>query len=177
MRTAHKNRQSKQVSIPKAGGSSYAGTVGIRESQQDVFLQTTLSGWISPRESDVFPGQPVPTPQERRSYPRANLRLPLRIVRISGRRELQPIPLQTTNISSSGLYARCPFRVEPGTPVHLEVELVHRQNGRGSVRLVTEAHVVRAQTDAKTGWHALAFMFDEISFERDDLPAPHFAHR
>lgn len=177
MRTAHKNRQSKQISVQKPGGQSYAVTAGSGASQEEVFSQGPLAGWISPRGRDYLPPQEIPVPHERRDYPRANLRLPLRIVRIAGRREAQPVPLQTANISSSGLFARCPFLVEPGTPVHLEVELVRRPDGRGTVRMITEAHVVRAKTDSRSGWHALAFSFDDITFERDEFPVPQFAHR
>ncbi len=176
MRTAHKNRPSKQLSVAKSGGSTFAATAGTGENIDEMFNQASLGSWISPRRMENFPAHESPVSNERRAYPRANLRLPLRIVRIAGRREHQPASLQTTNISSSGLFARCPFLVQPGTPVHLEVELVHRPAGRGSVRMVTEAHVVRARTDPKTGWHALAFSFDDITFERDDLPVPHFAH-
>ena len=82
----------------------------------------------------------------------------------------------TVDISSSGLRTICPFEIPVGTPVDLEVELVKRPAGHGSVRLLTKAQVVRALPDTTAGWHSLAFSFDEITFERDDLAFPHFAH-
>jgi len=174
MRTAQKNRPTKQVPTSKSGGQSFGSPSG---SGDELFNQSSLGSWISPPGMEHFPADESPFPNERRSYPRANLRLPFRVVRVAGRREAQPAPLQTTNISSSGLIARCPFLVEPGTPVHLEVELVHRPAGRGSVRMITEAHVVRSKTDPRTGWHALAFSFDDITFERDYQPFPQFVPR
>jgi len=174
MRTAQKNRPSKQISATKSGGSAF-GSPG--EHSDEIFNQSSLGSWISPPGMEPFPADESPVPHERRSFPRANLRLAMRILRVAGRREAQSLPLQTANISSSGVYARCPFLVEPGTPVHLEVELVHRPAGRGSVRMITEAHVVRVKTDPKTGWHALAFSFDDITFERDYTPFPQFTPR
>jgi hypothetical protein len=79
--------------------------------------------------------------------------------------------LRTTNISSSGVLFLSPLWIEPGTPVEIEVCLVDRPFGRGSVRMVTEAHVVRAEMAARPGWHALAVNFDDITFERDE-PLP-----
>jgi c-di-GMP-binding flagellar brake protein YcgR len=123
------------------------------------------------------PTHAVTVANERRAYPRAKLQLPLRVTRIAGRREAELPVIQTVDISSSGLFARCPFKLEPGTNVDLEVELVQKPAGRGAIRMLTQAHVVRVEPDAKHGWHAMAFNFDDISFQRDDFMPPRFSPR
>src|ERR1700721_415959 len=72
------------------------------------------------------PTHAVRPPEERRSYARAKLSLPLRVKRIAGQRELLGESLHTTNISSSGVLFVCPQRIEPGTPIEIEVRLVDR---------------------------------------------------
>jgi hypothetical protein len=114
----------------------------------------------------------VPSPagrqvEERRAYTRAKLSLPLLVKRIAGQREQKQQVLRTTNISSSGVLFLCPHRIEPGTPIELEVCLVDRPLGRGTVKMQTQAHVVRAEPASRAGWHALAASFDEITFQRD----------
>jgi hypothetical protein len=97
--------------------------------------------------------------------------LSLRLNRIAGRREHNLESLRTEDISSSGVRFLCPQWIEPGTPVELEVCLVDRPFGRGTVRMMTEAHVVRAEPAARAGWHVLAASFDDITFEREE-PLP-----
>jgi len=109
--------------------------------------------------------------EERRAYTRANLSLPLRLKRIAGQREQKNQVLRTTNISSSGVLFLCPHRIEPGTPIEIEVCLVDRPSGQGTVRMKTEAHIVRAEPASRPGWHALAATFDDITFQRDE-PLP-----
>jgi hypothetical protein len=109
--------------------------------------------------------------EERRAYTRAKLSLPLRLKRIAGQREHGDHALRTTNISSSGVLFLCPRRIEPGTPIEIEVCLVDRPLGQGTVRMMTEAHVVRAEPASRPGWHALAATFDDITFQRDE-PLP-----
>lgn len=106
--------------------------------------------------------------QERRSHPRAGLRLPMRLMAIAGRREPQPVTLVTQNISSNGIYFLCPLQIEPGTAIDLEVGLVERPLGHGSVRMVTAAHVVRTDRAETPGWHGVAATFDDIDFHRDE---------
>src|SRR5579863_10457777 len=91
------------------------------------------------------PTHAVRPPEERRSYARAKLSLPLRVKRIAGQKERMGELLRTTNISSSGVLFLCPQRIEPGTPIEIEVCLVDRPFGRGTVRMRTEAHIVRAE--------------------------------
>lgn len=134
------------------------------------------NNWTAPRGIERVPTHAVPVVNERRAYPRAQLQLPMRILRIAGHRETGFDQVMTVDISSSGLRTVCPFEIPIGTPVHLEVELVKRPAGQGSVRLLTQAQVVRVQPDSTKGWHTLAFSFDEITFERDELISPQFAH-
>lgn len=108
---------------------------------------------------------------ERRCYTRAKLSLPLRVKRIAGHKEEVIEALQTANISSSGVFFLYPVRIEPGTPIEIEVCLVDRPFGRGSVCMTTEAHVVRVEEAEKPGWHGLAVTFDDIRFQRDE-PLP-----
>jgi hypothetical protein len=117
------------------------------------------------------PTHSVRPPEERRSYARAKLSLPLRVKRVAGQREPMGEPLRTTNISSSGVLFLCPQRIEPGTPVEIEVCLVDRPFGRGTVRMRTEAHIVRAEPASRPGWHSLAATFDDITFQREE-PLP-----
>jgi PilZ domain len=117
------------------------------------------------------PTHSVRPPEERRSYARAKLSLPLRVNRIAGQREQMGESLRTTNISSSGVLFLCPQRIEPGTPIEIEVCLVDRPFGRGTVRMRTEAHIVRAEPASRPGWHSLAATFDDITFQREE-PLP-----
>ena len=117
------------------------------------------------------PTHVVTAESDRRLYPRASLRLPLRLKRVAGQREVVPLTLLTRNISSSGVFFLCPRWIEPGTPVELEVALVDRPIGRGSVHMATVAHIVRVESTDTRGWHGLAASFDDITFRRDD-PLP-----
>ncbi len=121
------------------------------------------------RRFSRVPTHVVGVADEKRAYPRASLRLPLRLVRVAGHRESREVTLVTRNISSSGVYFLSPQYVEPSTPIELEVALVERPLGRGSVRMVTAAHIVRAEPAEAPGWHGLAASFDDISFRRDEV--------
>lgn len=118
---------------------------------------------------------PLARPAERRAYARAKLRLATRILRIAGRRVENPETLFSSDISSSGVLVRCPFPLELGTPVDLEIELMKHAARYGRVHMLTVAHVVREHSDARDGWFALAFSFDDITFERHGAAPPHFA--
>jgi hypothetical protein len=117
------------------------------------------------------PTHAVRPPEERRAYARAKLSLPLRVNRIAGQKERSGELLRTANISSSGVLFLCPQRIEPGTPIQIEVCLVDRPFGRGTVKMKTEAHIVRAEAAARPGWHSLAATFDDITFQREE-PMP-----
>jgi len=124
-----------------------------------------------PRGIARVPTHAIRPAEERRAYARAKLSLPLRLKRIAGQRERTGEPLRTTNISSSGVLFLCPQRIEPGTPIAIEVCLVDRPFGRGTVKMTTEAHIVRAEPASRPGWHSLAATFDDISFQREE-PLP-----
>jgi c-di-GMP-binding flagellar brake protein YcgR len=130
--------------------------------------------WIvraNPKGMAQVPTHSIRPPEERRAYSRAKLSLSLRVKRIAGQRENEVETLRTMNISSSGVLFLCPQLIEPGTPVELEVCLVDRPLGRGSVKMLTEAHVVRADSAMRPGWHMLAVTFDDITFQREE-PLP-----
>jgi hypothetical protein len=112
--------------------------------------------------------------EERRTYTRAKLSLALRVKRIAGQARRPSRLLRTANISSSGVLFLCPHRIEPGTPLELEVCLVDRPLGQGTVKMRTEAHVVRTEPASRSGWHTLAACFDEITFHREELVPSRF---
>jgi hypothetical protein len=87
---------------------------------------------------------------------------------IGGCVEALPVTLVTKNISSTGIYFLAPRVIEPGTAIEMEVALVERPLGRGSVRLRTAAHVVRMDVCEVPGWSGFAASFDDIDFQRDD---------
>ena len=124
-----------------------------------------------PKGISRVPTHAVRPVEERRGYSRAKLSLPLRVKRIAGQREQKSHSLRTDNISSSGVLFLFPHRIEPGTPMEIEVCLVDRPQGRGTVKMRTEAHVVRAEPSTRPGWHALALSFDDITFQREE-PLP-----
>jgi hypothetical protein len=124
-----------------------------------------------PKGISRVPTHAVRPVKERRGYARAKLSLPLCLKRVAGQRELRQQALCTTDISSSGVLFLCPKRIEPGTPIEIEVCLVDRPSGRGTVLMKTEAHIVRAEPASRPGWHALAATFDDITFQRDE-PLP-----
>ena len=124
-----------------------------------------------PKGISRVPTHAVRPVEERRAYTRAKLSLPLRLNRIAGQREHKQQSLRTTNISSSVVLFLYPERIEPGTPLEIEVCLVDRPFGRGTVKMKTEAHVVRAEPAPRHGWHALAVTFDDITFLREE-PLP-----
>jgi len=127
---------------------------------------------VRPIKFGRIPTHAIGVARERRRHPRAALGLPLRLIRIADRPEALPISLVTKNISSSGVYFLSPRRIEPGTAIMLEVALVDRPLGHGSVRMCTAAHVVRAEPADLMGWHGLAASFDDFDFERDEhLPS------
>jgi hypothetical protein len=114
------------------------------------------------------PTHAVRFPLERRSHARAALNLPLRLHRVGGQLEPTPLTLLTRNISSSGVFFLAPKPIAPGTAIELEVALVDRPLGQGSVRMCTAAHVVRSEPASSPGWHAVAATFDDIAFDRDE---------
>ncbi|HYL62952.1 MAG TPA: PilZ domain-containing protein [Candidatus Methylomirabilis sp.] len=126
----------------------------------------------------LAPGQPrrfvrVPThavgvDREQREYPRASLRLPLRLRSVNSVPEDYPVTLVTRDISSTGVFFLCPKEIPVGKPIELEIVLVSRPMGHGSVVLATLAHVQRIEPAATPGWYGIAASFDDVQFDRDD---------
>ena len=106
--------------------------------------------------------------RERSAYARARLSLPLRLDRVAGQRHTQHYFLQTTDISSSGLFFLSPLRIEAGTPIELEVKLIAQPVARATVHMSAIAHVVRTEAAEKPGWYGVAASFDDISYRRDE---------
>ena len=163
-------RNPKAMSQPKSSRGESGATK--ESSAHPTFVN--MPPWTTraePKGISRVPTHAVLPVEERRAYARAQLSLPLHLKRVAGQREHQHQTLRTTNISSSGVLFLCPRRIEPGTPIEIEVSLVDRPIGRGTVRMMTEAHIVRAEPSSRPGWHALAATFDEITFQRDE-PSP-----
>jgi hypothetical protein len=111
---------------------------------------------------------------EHREYPRASLRLPLRLRAVAGVAEDFPISLVTRDISSSGVFFLCPRNLALNTPIELEVVLISRPMGRGNVAIVSHALVTRVEPAAMPGWFGIAASFDDLEFDRDDnIPGLH----
>jgi PilZ domain len=105
---------------------------------------------------------------EHREYPRATLRLPLRLRSVDDVQEEFPITLVTRDVSSTGVYFLCPKHVAVGSRVELEIVLVSRPMGRGNVVVASRAHVRRIEPAAMPGWYGVAAAFDDVEFDRDD---------
>jgi c-di-GMP-binding flagellar brake protein YcgR len=151
----------------------------MRVARQAKSRTATIAIQERDRNASAFDGaarlskrSPVRT-QERRAYARARMALALSVLRVAGQPSSQPPALRTIDISSSGALFLYPQRIEPGTPLRIEVTLIEERLRHRAVRMRTDAHVVRAQTNGKPGWHALAVAFDEIGYLRDEhLLAP-----
>jgi hypothetical protein len=66
----------------------------------------------------------------------------------------------------------CPKEIATGSIVELEIVLVSRPMGHGSVFIATMARVCRVEPAAMPGWFGVAASFDELHFDRDDrVPA------
>jgi len=125
-----------------------------------------------PRRFVRVPTHAVGVHPEHREYPRATLRLPLRLRSVDGAAEKFPITLVTRDISSTGVYFLCPKQIAPSTPIELEIVLVSRPMGRGNVVAATHARVQRIEPAAMPGWFGIAASFDDLAFDRDDkLPS------
>ena len=123
------------------------------------------------------PTHAVGVAHERRFSPRAYLRLPLFLRAVEGAEEPVSVTLLTLNISSRGVYFLCPRNILLGKALELEVGLVDRPLGRGSVRMTTAAHVVRSEASLTPGWHGIAVRFDDFDFERDEAVPRRFLER
>ena len=153
---------------PERNGQQ-AAVSPLREFERRTETITAISGKPGPRRFARVPTHAVGVAAERRRYPRASLSLPLRLTRIGDATEPIPVTLVTRNISSSGVYFLAPRDIEPGTAIELEVALIERPLGFGTVQMCTAAHVVRAEESEMPGWRGYAASFDDFALKRDDL--------
>ena len=129
---------------------------------------TALSAETQPRRFARVPTHAVGVHPEHRVYPRATLKLPLRLRSVDHVTEDFPITLVTRDISSTGVYFLCPRPLATGALLELEIVLVSKPMGHGNVVLATRAHVQRSDPAATPGWHGIAASFDDVEFDRDD---------
>ncbi len=127
-----------------------------------------LSAATQPRRFSRVPTHAVGVHPEHREYPRATLKLPLRLRSVDNVPEEFPVTLVTRDISSTGVYFLCPRPLAMGALLELEIVLVRKPMGHGNVVLVTRAHVHRSEPAATPGWHGIAASFDDVQFDRDD---------
>jgi PilZ domain len=121
-----------------------------------------------PRRFVRVPTHAVGVHSEQREYPRATLKLPLRLRSVNSIAEDFPVTLVTRDISSTGVFFLCPKEVGIGALVELEIVLVSRPLGHGSVVIATQARVSRIEPAAMPGWYGVAASFDDVQFDRDD---------
>jgi len=154
------------------------GSVEIsRKESRDRSSEPKRLETVRPRRVFLVPTHAVGLPFERRSAPRAYLNLPLRLVGVNGQTKSYGITLVTKNISSSGVFFLAPCEIENGAAIEMEVGLVGRPLGQGSVHMRTAAHIVRVEDSQTPGWKGYAASFDDIAFKRDDtLPNRYSAH-
>jgi PilZ domain len=157
-------RQAQPTLVPSTGSSlSVPATANIPSLRVLPLLTDTHT-----RRFVRVPTHAVGVHPEHRSYPRATLRLPLRLRSVNNVPEQFPITLVTRDISSTGVYFLCPKALTLGTEIELEIILVSRPMGRGNVVAASMARVQRIETAAMPGWYGVAATFDELAFDRDD---------
>jgi PilZ domain len=154
--------------VPDRTGQGAAASLP-REAESRKETTTAAMGKPGPQRFARVPTHVIGVALERRCSPRAYLSLPLRLTRIGNYVEPVPVTLVTRNISSSGVYFLAPRNFEPGTAIELEVALVERPLGQGSVQMCTAAHIVRAEESDMPGWRGYAATFDDFALSRDDV--------
>src|SRR6201998_4181587 len=152
---------------PERGNLTYVSP--LHESELRTTTVTAFSGKPGPQRFARIPTHAIGVARERRGKPRAPLLPPPRLSRVGDRVEPIPVVLVTRNISSSGVYFLAPCSLEPGTAIELEVALVERPMGQGSVQMCTAAHIVRAEDSDMPGWRGYAASFDDFAIRRDDV--------
>jgi hypothetical protein len=121
-----------------------------------------------PRRFVRVPTHAVGVLPEQRQYPRATLKLPLRLRSVNNIPEDFPVTLVTRDISSTGVYFLCPRPLPIGASLEIEIVLVSKPMGHGNVVLATSAHVHRCEAAATPTWYGVAASFDDVQFDRDD---------
>jgi PilZ domain len=121
-----------------------------------------------PRRFARVPTHAVGVHPEQREYPRATLKLPLKLRSVNHVAEEVPLTLVTRDVSSTGVYFLSPKPLPAGAALELEIVLVSRPLGHGNVVLATHAHVQRVDPAAMPGWYGIAASYDDVQFDRDD---------
>ena len=127
-----------------------------------------LSSEAQPRRFARVPTHAVGVHPEHREYPRASLKLPLRLRSVNNLHEEFPVTLVTRDISSTGVYFLCPRPLAIAASLEIEIVLVNKPMGHGNVVLASSAHVQRCEPAATPGWYGIAASFDDVQFDRDD---------
>jgi hypothetical protein len=127
-----------------------------------------LPSEMQPRRFARVPTHAVGVHPEHREYPRATLKLPLRLCGVNNIPEESPVTLVTRDISSTGVYFLCPRPLPIGASLDIEVILVSKPLGHGNVVLASKAHVQRYEPASMPGWYGIAAAFDDVQFDRDD---------
>jgi hypothetical protein len=153
--------------VPQRNGQTVVSP--LREFETQTETVSAVSGKPGPRRFLRVPTHAIGVAAERRRYPRAALALPLRLTRIGDAVQTVPVTLVTRNISSSGVYFLAPREIAPGTAIELEVALIERPLGFGSVQMCTAAHIVRTEETDTPGWRGYAASFDDFALKRDDV--------
>jgi hypothetical protein len=130
--------------------------------------QAAFSSEVQPRRFARVPTHTVGVHPEHREYPRAILKLPLRLRSVNNTPEEFPVTLVTRDISSTGVYFLCPKPLPVGASLEIDVVLVSKPMGHGNVVLSTRAHVQRHEPASMPGWYGIAASFDDVQFDRDD---------
>jgi len=154
--------------------------VGEAAEEKKQGLAPAMTGWqpqlkvrplmpqSGPRRFARVPTHAVGVFPEQREYPRASLKLPLRLKSVDGRQENFPVSLVTRDISSTGVFFLSPRDIAVGSVIELEIVLVSRPMGLGNVTVVSQALVRRVDASPVTGWYGIAAKFSEVEFGRDD---------
>src|SRR5450755_1018597 len=127
-----------------------------------------------PRRFIRVPTHAVGVHPEHREYPRASLKLPLKLRSVNGEVEAFPVTLVTRDISSTGVYFLCPKELPMNAAIELQIVLISRPMGQGNVVMASLAHVTRMQPAATPGWFGVAATFDDVQFDRDDFVPSRF---
>jgi hypothetical protein len=140
----------------------------VRAVREPALRVMPLLSETKTRQFVRVPTHAVGVHPEHREYPRATLRLPLRLRSVNDIQEKFPITLVTRDISSSGVFFLCPKHLAAGTRIEIEIILVSRPMGRGNVVVATAARVKRLESAATPGWYGVAALFEDVVFDRDD---------
>jgi hypothetical protein len=159
---------------PRANAAASIGPAPVPGPRTPALRVAPLLQPTLPRRFLRVPTYAIGVVPDHREYPRATLKLPLRLRGVAGVAEEFPITLVTRDISSTGVYFLSPKLLPVGASVELEIVLVSRPMGRGNVLLATMAQVRRVDTAAMPKWYGIAASFDDVQFGRDDgIPVRH----